>query len=1140
MSNFDFIQAEWPEIAAEAKRAEFYVYGDPRGSMFYARRTIELTAYWLYRADASLKAPYKDDLVSLIHEPSFKLLVGQAVFAKLNFIRKRGNDAVHKSMKLTPADAAAVVAELFHVMVWLASHYARETASRPAVGVRFDTASLPKPQPGAMQKTKAELHRALEENEQKDAALAAKVRESEALQAEYAALKAEYEAIKAQNALVPDTHDYDEATTRDRFIDVLLREAGWDPNDADAVEVPVAGLNGSPSGKGAVDYVLWGDDGRPLGLVEAKRTKRDPRAGQQQAKLYADALEAQFGQRPVIFTSNGYEHWIWDDLEAPPRRVQGFYTKDELALIVQRRTDRRSLGSLAINDEIAGRSYQHQAIRAVAEAFEHDHERRALLVMATGSGKTRTVIALLDLLSRANWVKRVLFLADRVALVTQATNAFKQQLPELPPVNLVTEKQKDARIYVSTYPTMMGLIAQDGDEASGLRRFGPGYFDLIVIDEAHRSVYQKYGAIFEYFDAHVVGLTATPKDEVDHNTYRLFHLEDGVPTFSYDLAQAIDDGYLVPPVARSITSKFIRRGIRYDQLSEDEKEQWDLTEWGEDGEIPDEVDASAINTWLFNESTVDGVLETLMREGRYVAGGDRLGKTIVFAKNERHARFIAERFDANYPEFKGEFAQVITHTVERNQVVIEQFAQSDKAPHIAISVDMLDTGIDVPEVVNLVFFKPVFSKSKYWQMLGRGTRLRPELYGEGSDKQDFIVFDVGDNIAYFNQQLPEAAASSSRSLHSRLFTARLDLILAIDRADASGEATDADRELRTGVAEGLQSIVAGMNEQNFLVRPHRRLVERFALGDAWQREDSTGEVSDASALADLPSAALAGDTDERAKRFDLLVLRAQLRVLAADPSFARARDRIRAVAAALGEQRGVPAIVTHLDLIDAVAGVDWWADVTAPMLEAMRIRLRPLVRLIEMTGRAPIFTDFEDELSLDPDTTIVFDAPGVNRTRFREKLFAYLRAHDNHLVLRKLRTGRQLTQSDLDELQHLLADSGEFEAADLAAIEAAAEEARGLGLFVRSLVGLERSAAQEALDEFVADRDLTARQISFVDLVVTQLTATGSVPISVLYDPPFDSIAPSGPEDVFTEAEITELERVLESVTASAQPVRTA
>ncbi|MDF0665714.1 MAG: DEAD/DEAH box helicase family protein [Nitrospira sp.] len=382
-------------------------------------------------------------------------------------------------------------------------------------------------------------------------------------------------------------------------------------------------------GKGFVDYVLWGDDGKPLGLGEAKRTRRDARVGQQQAKLYADCLEQQSGRRPVIFYSNGYEHWIWDDARYPPRRVQGFYKKAELELVIQRRETRRLLGEAPINSTIVERHYQTRAIRRIAEAFERDHDRKALLVMATGAGKTRTVIALCDLLLCCNWVKRVLFLADRVALVRQAVNAFKTYLPDASPVNLVTEKEAEGRVYVSTYPTMMGLIDETADSQ---RRFGVGHFDLVIIDEAHRSVFQKYRAIFDYFDSLLVGLTATPKDEVDRNTYSLFDLENGVPTDAYSLEEAVRDGFLVPAQAVSVPLRFQREGITYADLSEEEKDQWDALEWDDDGAVPSRVESEAVNKWLFNKDTVDKVLEHLMTRGLTIAGGDRLGKTIIFAK----------------------------------------------------------------------------------------------------------------------------------------------------------------------------------------------------------------------------------------------------------------------------------------------------------------------------------------------------------------------------------------------------------------------------------------------------------------------------------------------------------------------------
>src|SRR5688572_9570514 len=385
---------------------------------------------------------------------------------------------------------------------------------------------------------------------------------------------------------------------------------------------------------------------------------------------------------------------------------------------------------------------------------------------------------------RCNWVKRVLFLADRRALVRQAVRAFAKHLPSSSPVNLVTEKEAEGRIFVSTYPTMMGLI---DDTADGQRRFGVGHFDLVIIDEAHRSVFQKYRAIFDYFDSLLVGLTATPKDEVDRNTYGLFDLENGVPTDAYSLEEAVRDGFLVPPQAVSVPLKFQREGIKYDELSEEDKDQWDALEWDDEGTVPDRVEAEAVNKWLFNKDTVDKVLEHLMTRGLKVAGGDRLGKTIIFAKNQEHAKFIADRFNANYPHYKGEFARVITFKTEYAQSLIDNFSNKEKAPHIALSVDMLDTGIDVPEIVNLVFFKLVRSKTKFWQMVGRGTRLCPELFAPGQDKQCFYLFDYCQNLEYFSQNPETTDGASAASLGKRLFTTRLELIGELDGRQAATE-----------------------------------------------------------------------------------------------------------------------------------------------------------------------------------------------------------------------------------------------------------------------------------------------------------------------------------------------------------------
>jgi type I restriction enzyme R subunit len=1135
VSNFAFLRAEWPQLYDAAARAEQLAAIDPRAGCFYARRCLELALGWLYDADASLSRPYRDDLSARLWEPSFRALVGTDIQTKADLVRRRGNDAVHKNSPISAGDALATVGQLWQLLFWLARHYSRDAANVPADGVSFDPTVVPPPvSPQLRAQRQAELAEQQRKFEQADAE-AARLRDTNAsLEAELEALRAQVTAAKVANAARPDDHDYNEAQTRDLFIDLLLREAGWALDRAEDREFEVSGMPNN-AGVGYVDYVLWGDDGKPLGIVEAKRTKRDAKAGERQAELYADCLEAMFGQRPVIFCTNGYEHWIWDDRAFgdsgyPPRQVSGFYTKSELELAIQRRTTRRPVGDLPITDSIAERHYQHRAIRRIGETFEA-RQRDALLVMATGAGKTRTVVALVDLLQRANWAKRVLFLADRVALVKQAVNAFKTHLPDSTTVNLVSEKDVDGRVYVSTYPTMMGLINSGTDNDGGANRFGAGYFDLIVIDEAHRSVYAKYGAIFDWFDAPLVGLTATPKDEVDRNTYRLFHLENGVPTDSYDLAEAVDEGYLVRPRAVSVTTDFLARGIRYDDLSEEEKAEWDAAEWDEDGIVPTEIDAAAMNRWLFNADTVDKMLAYLMSQGHRVAGGDRLGKTIIFAVNNAHANFIRERFDINYPAYGGQFARVITYKTEYAQSLIDDFSIKHKAPHIAISVDMLDTGIDVPAVVNLVFFKPVRSKAKFWQMLGRGTRLCPDLYGPGIDKTDFRVFDFCGNLEYFNTDLPGAEGSVTEPLGQKIFKARAELLANLPgELDPTEDATAGIAGLKADLAWTMHQVVVSMNLDNFVVRPQRRWVEKYTDTETWNGLDREGAVEVAEHLSGLPAGLQ--DPDEAAKRFDLIVLRLQLGVLGVEPGFDRLRGQVQSIAAALLELANIPAIAAQLELLDALAGEEWWVDVTVPMLELARRRIRALVALVPKGKRKIVYTDFEDTLAAG-EAVDLKNVTVIDVQRFTDKIRVYLTGHLNHVALQKLRRNRPLTPDDLTELERILAESGAGTEAEIAK---ATEQAHGLGLFVRGLVGLDRDAAADALAGFIAGRTLTGNQLHFLDLVIDYLTKNGVMDVGRLYSSPFTDAAPAGPESLFSGADIDALIDALDQVRATASP----
>lgn len=1120
-----------------AAMAERQALTDPRGAAVHARLAVEAMVRWLYDHDAALRVPYDDHLAALTAEPSFLKLAGTMIRTKIDLVRKIGNRAAHPG-QFAASQAVSSLRELFHIGLWFATRYSQ---TPPSAELSFSADRLPRGNEASQ--TSAEQAQRLEDDADKarkalEAERKARMADADSraqLEAELAAVKAEMTALRKANEGRDAGHDYDEATTRDQFIDVLLREVGWPLNDARDIEYPVHGMpnDRSADGKGAgyADYVLWGDDGKPLAVIEAKRARKDPREGKEQARLYANCLEAQFGQRPVIFYTNGYDHWIWDDLRYPPREVSGFRTKDELALMIQRRTTRTPFAQVPTNREIAGghgRTYQEKAIRAVCHRLEDgDHggenQRTALLVMATGSGKTRVAIALSDVLMRANYAKRILFLADRVPLVRQAAGNFKKHLPTAATVNLILDPNAEGRIFVSTYPTMMNLIEKARQD--GRQRMGPGFFDLIIIDEAHRSVYRKYKAIFDWFDSPLLGLTATPKNEIDKNTYSLFELEDGVPTDAYDLPQAVRDEFLVPPKAIDVPLQFPRDGIKYDDLSDEDKEAWDALDWGEDGP-PDGVDAADINDWLFNQNTIDQMLKQLMEDGQKVAGGDLLGKTIIFAKNHRHAEFILERFDANYPALRGAFCKLIDNKVKYAHALIDEFEVPEKAPHIAVSVDMLDTGIDIPDILNLVFFKIVRSKSKFWQMIGRGTRLRPGIFvdadGNRSDKEFFYVFDYLGNLDYFNAQIDGAEARAAAPLGERLFNARVDLLGLLQPGDRQIMALPEDADLYLSIRDHLTREVAGMPLDNFIVRAQRRWVEKFQNAESWEHlgEEDRHELSEH--VAGLPTSET--DTDTDAKRFDLLCMRIQVAMLR-KATFEPLRKALVKQVHQLEAKAAVPDVAREMELILEVQTNDWWTGATPDMIEEVRRRLRSLMSLIEPEKQVLINTNLADVMGDKREIDLVDLGGASSLTQFRRKARAYVDAHADHVTIARLRQGRPLTPSDLDELQKLLIDAGIAEGDDFHRVR----QMPDLPDFIRSLVGLDRRAAQTAFNTALAGMTLSARQIDFVERILDYLTASGKMDPALLYEPPFTDAAPNGISDVFSGEHVTIIVETLES-----------
>ncbi|MGV9013535.1 MAG: DEAD/DEAH box helicase family protein [Flavobacteriales bacterium] len=1106
MSNFRFLLDEWPAIGQEAMEAERFVAASPLASAFYARRVLEQSVHWLYDNDRELRRPYNSQLSALMDERTFRDLVPSSIYQDLQYVRRTGNAAAHDK-KVVESQSVASLRFLFRFLKWMARTYgAVEVEVGPfqeeALVAKVKAKEVPNNEELSQLQKQYDAQRRQFEQEREQRLK---------LEGEKLALEERLAAIhrrKERNEKLPlPAAEYSEAETRILFIDELLREAGWDPEGPNVVEYPVTGmpLSTNPNGNGQVDYVLWGADGKPLAVVEAKRTTRNAELGRVQAALYADCLERMTGQRPVIFYSNGFETWLWDDVFQSPREVQGIYTKDELQRLVDRRTGRVDIRHAPIDDGIAGRYYQREAIKRVAESWVTEHEgqlkglkRKALIVMATGAGKTRTVAALVDMLLKAGWAKRVLFLADRNSLVTQAKRAFEKHLPQVTTLDLTKQRYDEtARVVFSTYPTIMNRV--DQGRKDDLKTFGVGHFDLVIVDEAHRSVYDRYKAIFAYFDSLLIGLTATPHDEGDRDTYELFDCEEHNPTSFYELGQAVADGFLVPPIGKQVDFGFLQRGIKYDALSESEREKYEETFRDDQGNIPDEIGAAAMNRWLFNKNTIDKVLTYVVENGIKVEGGEKLGKTIVFARNIEHARVIQSRFEKQFPQYGGHFMDVVHSEEAYSQSIIDNFSDKNRNPQVAVSVDMLDTGIDIPEVVNLVFFKPVYSKAKFWQMVGRGTRLCPDLFGPGQDKENFRIFDFCGNYSFFELQPDGLDTVRTTSLSQRIFEAT---ILLSEQLREPAHQIPADQKLRVELLDRAHSWVQALWDlrDTMRVRPAQRVLDQYRDRAAWNALSRSGisELFEVVAhLIELP------DKDELAKRFDLLMINLEMAVAQQAPEEKRLFGRLAATATQLARLSNIPAVKERYPAIKAVLDVANDKERRAAVfgmeaLEFTREQLRDLVRLIPVEERKLVFSDIKDTLVSEGED--ITSMPGSYAMRsYRMRVEEFIRSHKHQLTIHKLHTNEPITTAELEELERILFD-GDQRGTKEALMKELGEE-RPLGYFIRSIIGLDEGAAKAAFGEFLSGTSLTAAQIRFIDSIIRHFTINGVIDKRMLAEP---------------------------------------
>ena len=1065
MTNFDFLTANpgFVSFAEPAIAAEKIYSIDPAACVMTCRRAMENAVKWMYSVDSALAMPWDDKLVSLLSTEEFRDIIDDNLYRRLDYIRKVGNSAAHDTKKITKEQAALCLQNLWVFLDYVAYCYGDNYTSG-----QFDPALL-EAQTAPMAVLPPETETKLEELIQENA----KLREE---------LTAKRE--EQQQTYTPKPLEISEYKTRKLYIDVMLQDAGWTKGKDWLDEVELPGMP-NKSEVGYADYVLYGDDGKALAVIEAKRTCVDVAKGRQQAKLYADLLEKQYHRRPVVFLTNGFETRIVDN-KYPERRIAMIYSKRDLEKLFNLQRMRLPLKYVQVDKKIAGRYYQEEAIKAVCESFDEKNRRKALLVMATGSGKTRTVIALCKVLLEKGWVKNILFLADRNSLVIQAKRNFVNLMPDLSVVNLCEDKENcDARCVFSTYQTMFNCIDTIHDE-QGEKLFTSGHFDLLICDEAHRSIYNKYRDIFNYFDAPLVGLTATPKDDIDKNTYDIFDLEKGVPTYGYELAQAVKDGYLVDFISVETTLKFIQQGIVYDELSDEDKEAYENTFEDENGDLPESIESSALNEWIFNEDTIREVLRILMENGLKIDYGNKIGKTIIFAKNHTHAEKVLEVFGKSYPNLTN-YAKVIDNYMTYAQSAIDEFSEPNKLPQIAISVDMLDTGIDVPEVLNLVFFKKVMSKAKFWQMIGRGTRLCPGLM-DGEDKSKFYIFDFCGNFEFFRMNKGRPT-TNTMALAGALFFLKAQIAYKLQDLAYQTEPLMTFRE--TLVQDMLEKDQA-LDRQHFAVRQHLKAVEQY--GDPVNYEaltyENTLDIKDELAPLIEPE-----QDDPKALRFDALLYGIELAYLMGE-KYSRARHDLMNKVSAIASVANIPEIMAQSDLINKILHTDYLDNAGINEFEHIRESLRDLIKYIPVE-KIIYLTNFDDEvLAIDWKQS---ELESDDLKNYKAKAEFYVRQHQDQEVIAKLKSNIPLTEQDVAELERILwseiGSKQDYER-EIGSVP--------LGEFVRGIVGLDMNAAKTAFAEYLDNTQLDSRQIYFVNQIVEYIVHNGMLKdFSVLQDPPF-------------------------------------
>jgi type I restriction enzyme, R subunit len=1115
--NFEFLRQHWPELAELGAIAEQYAHPDPESALVKLRLYGEGVVGSVYHRLRLPRLP-QSSFIDLLNGSGFKAAVPSVVVNKLHSLRVNGNRAAHGE-RCRAQTAVWLLEEAFELGRWLTRTFTGTDAARAPFQPPQPPAALPSADQLAQEKLAVQerlktveeaVARLMEELE----ATRAKARAAEATAAELQA------TLQAGQAAAAALH-LDEQATRLRMIDELLLDAGWNVGPGRSStpqvgkEVPVAG-QATESGAGLADYVLYDEHQLPLGVIEAKRAAVDAQQGRTQAQLYANGLQRN-GQRPILFFTNGYEIWMWND-RAPnpetPRLLAGFYSPESLAHLRHKRQHQEPLAQVLHRPEIIPeRSYQIRAFRSVLNRFGQGH-RKALLVLATGTGKTRVAVAISEALLRAGWVRRILFLCDRTELRKQAAQAFNLFLPNQPQVIVSARTAGDLGgcVYLATYPAMMKCYAA----------FDAGFFDLMIIDEAHRSIFNRYQELLGYFDNRQIGLTATPVQEVDKDTFKLFDCEVGQPTDFYELEEAVQNGHLVPPEVKTFEPKYLRDGMRYSQMSEEERRQLD-------DQLPDstvvEFDREKIDRAVFDLETNRMILRNLMENGLRNAGGTRIGKTILFARSGFHARTLQKLFYELFPENGGNFCRVIYHEDPRAEDLIDEFKRPDSELNLAISVDMLDTGIDVPQVVNLVFAKPVYSKVKFLQMIGRGTRTCKDLFGPGKDKEGFLIFDHWQNFEFFEKRYQPIASRAAKAVTQSVFEARIGLAEAAQQ-QGNREAFD----LAIGL---IRADLAALPRKSWFIRQKGAVLAQVEKDGVLQAFGPATvqllrhEIAPLMRWRDIGTAL-------PAYRFDELMTRVQTELLTGSGTIADTRGQLEQQVQQLPVN--LNPVRAKQEVMDRIRSADFWKQPTVADLEAIRTELRGIMQYRTPTrpqAGAPLVVDIRQDPASVQQGNYEIKLAELGRAAYEGKVRNVLHAlFATNPTLQRIQCREPVGEEDLQTLVSLvLTQSPDLDLRDL--LDYYPETAGHLDVAIRGIIGRDATVVEERFREFMLRHPLQPNQIRFLDLLQNHIRLYGSIQPDKLWEDPFTRIHAEGVEGVFRDE--TQLDELLDLV-GSFQP----